>query len=174
MTIISEWLLCHILYCRTMLYDYHFRMVTLCITLQSNYFIWLSFQSGYSVTYFTVELSCMTIIPEWLLCLVLYSRTMLYDYHFIVVTRSHTLQWNYVICYHFRVFTPSITFHHCCKVIRPWLNLSTGGNGHSICMGDLRVSFSRDNTPGNHTETNKSSFFSILTSKLEKWWSWMI
>ncbi len=47
----------------------------------------------------------------------------------------------------------------CLKVIRPWLNLLTGGHGHVICMGDLRGVLSRENTPEGHTETHKSSFF---------------
>ncbi len=35
------------------------------------------------------------------------------------------------------------------------------GQGHVICMGNLGVVFSRENTPEGHTETHKSSFFSI-------------
>ncbi len=41
-------------------------------------------------------------------------------------------------------------------VIRPWLNLSTGGHGHVICMGNLGGGFSQENTPEGHTETFKS------------------
>ncbi len=40
-------------------------------------------------------------------------------------------------------------------VIRPWLNLPTGGHGHVICMGNLWGVSSRENTP---EETHKSSF----------------
>ncbi len=46
-------------------------------------------------------------------------------------------------------------------LIRPWLNLSTGGHGHVICMGNLGGVFSQKNTPEVHTETHQSSFFSI-------------
>ncbi len=43
-------------------------------------------------------------------------------------------------------------------VIRPWLNLPTGGHGHAICKGNLRGGFSQENTPEGCTETHKSSF----------------
>ncbi len=49
----------------------------------------------------------------------------------------------------------------CLTVIRPWLKLPTGGHGHVTCMGDLGGVFSQENTPDGHTETHKSSFFSI-------------
>ncbi len=45
-------------------------------------------------------------------------------------------------------------------VIRPWLNLPTGGHGHVICMSNLGGVFSQENTPEGHTKTHKSSFFS--------------
>ncbi len=44
-------------------------------------------------------------------------------------------------------------------VIRPWLKLPTGGHGHVICMGNLGGVFSQENTPEDHTDTHKSSFF---------------
>ncbi len=46
----------------------------------------------------------------------------------------------------------------CLTVIRPWLNLPTGGHGRVICMGNLEDFFTRK-TPEGHTETHKSSFF---------------
>ncbi len=44
-------------------------------------------------------------------------------------------------------------------VIRPWLNLPTGGHGHVIWMDNLGRVFSHENTPEVCTETHKSSFF---------------
>ncbi len=44
-------------------------------------------------------------------------------------------------------------------VIRPRLNLPTGGHGCVICMGNLGEVFSHENTPEGRTETHKSSFF---------------
>ncbi len=44
-------------------------------------------------------------------------------------------------------------------VIKPILNLSTGGHGHVIYMGNLGGGFAHENTPEGHTETHKSSFF---------------
>ncbi len=39
--------------------------------------------------------------------------------------------------------------------------MTTGGHGHVICMDNLQGVFSHTNTPEGHTETLKSSFFSI-------------
>ncbi len=44
-------------------------------------------------------------------------------------------------------------------VIRPWQNLPTNDHGHVICMGNLEVVFSQENTPEGRKETHKSSFF---------------
>ncbi len=44
-------------------------------------------------------------------------------------------------------------------VIKPWLNLPTGGHGHVICMGNLGGGGSCENTLEGCTETHKSYFF---------------
>ncbi len=53
------------------------------------------------------------------------------------------------LCSHFHLLT----------VIRPWLNLPTGGHGQVICMGNLGGVFSCENTPEGRKETHKISFF---------------
>ncbi len=51
------------------------------------------------------------------------------------------------------------TFSFCLTVIRPSLNLPTGGHGHMICMGNLGGVFSLDSTPEGRTKIHKSSLF---------------
>ncbi len=54
--------------------------------------------------------------------------------------------------------TSYVHIFFCLTVIRPWQNLSTGGHGHMICMGNLGGVVSQRNTPGGCPETHKSSF----------------
>ncbi len=39
--------------------------------------------------------------------------------------------------------------------------MPTGGHDYVICIGNLGGVFSQENTPEGHTETHRSSFFSI-------------
>ncbi len=47
----------------------------------------------------------------------------------------------------------------CLTIIRPWLNLATGGHCYVIFMGNLGKVFSCENTPESHTGTHKNSLF---------------
>ncbi len=51
-------------------------------------------------------------------------------------------------------------------VIRPWLNLPTGGYDNVICKDNMVGVFSRENSPEGHTETHKSAFFQYINKLL--------
>ncbi len=55
----------------------------------------------------------------------------------------HKLQW-------------TVHIYFCLMVIRPWLNLLTGGHGQVIYMDNRGGVFSHENTPEGHTKTHKS------------------